>query len=456
MSEKLDKSLFKLASDRKFGYDAPFQTKPIGYYKDAWNRFKKNKASLVAGIILIILIIMAIIGPIIKPDNFRKNHVMHAQRLSSTYTELPPYIKGLEWIPLFDGKRTIVTSNLYTIQKLTDPEVVEKYGKILYTDLEKLKPAADGTYTIRVQFYNYVNYRFSNDMLTSLTTEELQQAYETQGHEGVGRLVTGEERVYRDAETGALLPNRTHRVYLEYFDFLDEVLDYRPEYWFGSNANGYDWFTLLWRGARVSLIVAFVVASINIIIGMIVGSISGYYGGRTDLIIQRIIEILAGIPFLALISLLVLRFGSSVFIVILAFTLTGWLGIQGTTRTQFYRYKGREYVLAARTLGANDFRIMTKHILPNAIGTLITSFVLYVPGVIFTESTYAYLGIINYTNLTSVGRMLADSQARLRDSTSLAFLILFPALFVSLLMLSFNLFGNGLRDAFNPSLRGVE
>ncbi|MFA7588983.1 MAG: ABC transporter permease [Acholeplasmataceae bacterium] len=454
MSEKkLDKSLFKLATDRDYSHDAAFETKPIGYYKDAWLRFKKNKASLVAAIILLILIFMAIIGPFIKPDNFRKNHVLHAQRLVS-YTELPPYVKALDWIPLFNGKRTIVSSNLATLRALDDPVNIEKYGKILYTDLDKVEPAADGTYKVTVQFYNYVNYQLSRSPM-SINTTDLKAAYEAQGNDGIGRIVTREERVFRNPD-GSLVEGQTHRVVVEYFVFLDEVFDYQPEYWFGVNNNGYDWFTLMWSGARVSLIVAFVVAIVNIIIGVIVGSISGYYGGNVDLIIQRLVEILAGIPFLALISLLVLRWGSSVGVIIIAFVLTGWLGIQGITRTQFYRYKGREYVLAARTLGASDFRIMSKHILPNAIGTLITSFVLYVPSVIFTESTYSYLGIINYTNTTSVGRMLADSQARLRDSTSLGFLILFPGIFVSLLMLSFNLFGNGLRDAFNPSLRGVE
>jgi oligopeptide transport system permease protein len=151
-----------------------------------------------------------------------------------------------------------------------------------------------------------------------------------------------------------------------------------------------------------------------------------------------------------------LRYGSSVGVVIIAFTLTGWLGISAVTRTQFYRYKNREYVLAARTLGASDIRIMYRHVLPNAVGTLITSFVLYIPSVIFSESTFSYLGIINYGDVTSVGRMLADAQTRLKVDKSLGFLVMYPALFVSFLMLSFNLFGNGLRDAFNPSLRGVE
>jgi oligopeptide transport system permease protein len=99
---------------------------------------------------------------------------------------------------------------------------------------------------------------------------------------------------------------------------------------------------------------------------------------------------------------------------------------------------------------------MYRHVLPNAVGTLITSFVLYIPSVIFSESTFSYLGIINYGDVTSVGRMLADAQTRLKVDKSLGFLVMYPALFVSFLMLSFNLFGNGLRDAFNPSLRGVE
>jgi oligopeptide transport system permease protein len=109
--------------------------------------------------------------------------------------------------------------------------------------------------------------------------------------------------------------------------------------------------------------------------------------------------------------------------------------------------------LAARTLGATDSRIIIRHIFPNAIGTLITSLVLYIPAVIFSESTFSFLGIINYAELMSVGRLLSTGQSVMKESF---YQVLFPSIFISLLMLSFNLFGNGLRDAFNPSLRGVE
>ena len=124
-------------------------------------------------------------------------------------------------------------------------------------------------------------------------------------------------------------------------------------------------------------------------------------------------------------------------------------------RMQFYRFKNQEYVLAARTLGASDKRIMFKHIFPNSLGTIITGSILSIPGMIFSESSLSYLGIINLQtgSMTSVGNMLSSAQKYL---TSYPYMMLFPALFICLLMLSFNLFGNGLRDAFNPSLRGSE
>ena len=129
--------------------------------------------------------------------------------------------------------------------------------------------------------------------------------------------------------------------------------------------------------------------------------------------------------------------------------------MSGTVRMQFYRFKNQEYVLAARTLGAKDPRIMFKHILPNALGTIITSVVLVIPGVIFSETSLSYLGIINLEtgSMTSVGTLLAGGQPYL---VTYPHMIVYPAIFISLLMLSFNLFGNGLRDAFNPSLRGTE
>ena len=167
---------------------------------------------------------------------------------------------------------------------------------------------------------------------------------------------------------------------------------------------------------------------------------------------------MSGIPFSVVTVLFQLHLSKKVGVVgalIFAFVLTGWIGMAGRVRMQFYRFKGQEYVLAARTLGASDRRIMFRHIFPNSLGTIITGTILVIPGVIFSESSLTYLGIINLesSTMTSVGTLLANGKQYLSTDP---FIIFYPSLFISLLEISFNLFGNGLRDAFNPSLRGVE
>jgi oligopeptide transport system permease protein len=221
-------------------------------------------------------------------------------------------------------------------------------------------------------------------------------------------------------------------------------------FWFGSDQLGRDMFTRVWIGTRISLILGISVVFINLSIGMVVGSIIGYYGGWIDLIFQRIMEVLGNIPFVPLAILIILMLGSGLQSLIIVFLIQGWIGPANNVRVQFYRFKNREYVLASRTLGASDPRVMFRHILPNGAGTIITAIALSVPLVIFMEAFLAYLGLgINAPN-PSLGTLLLDGQQNLLHYP---FLIVSPAIIIVLLMLSFNLLGNGLRDAFNPALR---
>lgn len=239
----------------------------------------------------------------------------------------------------------------------------------------------------------------------------------------------------------------------------DEYLIGRePSFLFGTNQNGQDIFSSLASGARFSFIMAIVIATVNIVIGALIGALEGYYGGAVDMIVERLKDIIGGIPFMVTIVLFREHLQKHVGVIgtlFFAYVLTGWLGTSGLVRTQFYRFKNQEYVLAARTLGAKDKRIIMKHIFPNAIGTFITSTVLVIPGFIFSESSLSYLGIINLatSNTTSVGTLLAGGEAYMQFYPHIIF---FPSIFISLLLISFNLFGNGLRDAFNPSLRGAD
>ena len=231
-----------------------------------------------------------------------------------------------------------------------------------------------------------------------------------------------------------------------------------PEFYFGTNIYGQDIFTCLAAGARLSFLLAFSVSLVNFLIGACYGAIEGYYGGAIDIIMERISDILNSVPFIVVATLFQMHLANKVGVLpclLFAFVLTGWVGMAARVRMQFYRFKGQEYVLAARTLGASDSRLIFKHIFPNSLGTIITGSVLAIPGVIFSESMLSYLGIVNLetSSLTSIGTMLSNGQGYL---STFPHIILFPALFISILEISFNLFGNGLRDAFNPSLRGAD
>ncbi|MEC9484479.1 MAG: ABC transporter permease [Candidatus Izemoplasma sp.] len=258
---------------------------------------------------------------------------------------------------------------------------------------------------------------------------------------------------------------------VEYYSY-ELILNYQlyagydelPYYLFGTDQAGRDLFKLLWIGTRTSLLIGFVVSAINITIGIIYGSISGYYGGTVDLLMQRFSEIVGRIPWLVTLAIFIAFFGPGLKTLIFILVISGWIGIAGITRTQFYRYKGREYVLASRTLGAKDSRLIFRHILPNGIGTIITTSILSIPYVIFSESTLSYLGFgighgqdfrvfgFSFTGV-SVGVLLSDARNYLVDRP---YLTLFPAILISILMITFNMFGNALRDAFNPALRGSE
>ena len=224
-----------------------------------------------------------------------------------------------------------------------------------------------------------------------------------------------------------------------------------PRYLLGSDDRGYDIIVYSFNGLKKSFLVSIIISAICLSFGLVWGSISGYFGGNVDLFMERFCEILSGVPSTVVITLVVLLLGDSLITFGLALCMTGWLGIAGRTRTQFYRFKGREYILASRTLGSSDMRLIFKHILPNSLGTIVTSSVLSIPSVIFSEASLSYLGILKGAN--SFGSVLSHNQKYI---SSFPMLIVFPSIIISLIMISFNLFGNGLRDALNPSLKGSE
>lgn len=449
----IDKSklVFINKSDTKIT-DVPMDTKEIGYYQDAWNRFKKNKASVIAFIIISILLVFVLIGPYLKDYELGKA----GSNDKAYFANLPAKIPGLEKLGIFDGTKTLSRGKKFLVDMYHS-----EYGHdiILEGMPEELKENPDHPdyasvtkLTVKVDYYKYRNYVLSirdednnPSAVQTYSQAEFQAALDKNTILEIVNVVSSLD-----------LNGDTIYTYQVRVDIFKEKLQQLPEdtyFWFGTDGDGRDLFTVLWEGSRISISIAVIVVIINAVVGLVLGAIAGYYGGTFDLIFDRFVDILSSIPFLAVITILIARFQSELWVIILAFTMTGWIGSYGSTRIQFYRFKNREYVLAAKTLGAKDGRIMFKHIFPNALGILITGFVLSIPTFIIGEATYSFLGIFDYGSVTSVGMLLNLGQQVMREHPHI---LLFPAVYISILMIAFNLFGNGLRDAFNPSLRGVE
>ncbi|MGZ4159820.1 MAG: ABC transporter permease, partial [Neobacillus sp.] len=253
----------------------------LNFWQDSWLRVRKNKGAVISLVVLVLLIIMAFVGPLISPYKFDTQ--------TTKYNNLPPRIQGLEnvhWLP-FDG----------TLSR------------------------RDGT------------------------------------------------------------------VYNAY-----EVRKVDAYYWFGTDNLGRDLFARTWKGTQVSLFIAFMAALVDMLIGVSYGAISGYLGGRTDSYMQRIIEVIVGIPNLIVVVLMILVLKPGIIPIIIALTITGWTSMARVVRGQVLKYKNQEFVLAAKTLGASDTSIIFKHMIPNMFGIIIINTMFSIPNAIFFEAFLSFIG----------------------------------------------------------------
>ena len=506
--------------------DQKFDDKPIGYFQDAWRRFCKNKASIVAAIIIICIVLFAVIVPffnasgigtsqdsyykrkgprnlflseigIATGDVFREqanaNAFIQAVALGiaadpNSHTNMPNFADALasdsdlkavtsldEIVTVQQGKKTNLMYS-YTVDEYLEVGFIYRqvsqteYDKIVAwqeeNEVQVLYPLID-TNNGYCRAPADANWWYkTNKSGTPMHTNDRGNVVETK-YDDINELVLEDNYkrdsegnlVYREYTGGGDINTAEYNVRVLYYNYYRYLHDGREaEFIFGTDRSGYDLAYRMAVGIRLSLLLSVCIFVINFILGAMYGAVEGYYGGTTDLVMEFIAYILSGIPFMVVATLFQIHLAAKagpVPSLLFAFVLTGWIGTASLVRTQFYRFKNQEYVMAARTLGAKDARVIWKHIFPNTLGTIITSSVLAIPGVIFSESMLSYLGIINLgsSTITSLGTLLSDASD---IWTSTPHLMLFPAAVISMLMICFNLFGNGLRDAFNPSLRGTE
>ncbi|MFC0189127.1 oligopeptide ABC transporter permease [Fictibacillus aquaticus] len=228
---------------------------------------------------------------------------------------------------------------------------------------------------------------------------------------------------------------------------LKQQKDY---FWFGTDALGRDQWTRIWEGTQVSLLIAFVAAILDLLIGITYGGISAFYGGKTDNYMQRFIEILIGIPNLVIIILLILILKPGITSIIIAMAISGWTGMARIVRAQILKLKGQEFVLASRTLGAGDKRLVSKHLIPNVLGPIIITTTFTIPTAIFFEAFLSFIGLGLRPPTASLGSLVNEG---FRSLQIFPHLMLIPSIIISLLMISFNMLGDGLRDALDPKMR---
>ena len=514
----IPKDKFTFVNEGERLTDQKFDDKPVSYFKDAWIRFKKSKASVVASVIIACIILYAFLAPLLitshestfmvnmyakKParvaslhdweafdggvnrdfsekglikavavgigaENWDGKGVSLEQGLASEYQPMIEIGEGKTVIgpgkkesKSFSGRidaylevgffyRSIKQDEL---QKILDWEA-ETGKKVLYPLIE------DNKWNVDKQD---ANYWYKSNKGTPVYTDENGKAKTMEYGEGM-MLEDNYKRddngdpIYWEYTGGGTFETAQLKVRVLYYNYYQYLYGSTPDYIMGTDSQGYDLALRIAGGIKLSLLVAVFVCFINFVLGSIYGAIEGYYGGTIDIVMERISDILWNVPFIVVATLFQIHLSAKLGAIpclLFAYVVTGWISTASRVRTQFYRFKTQEYVMAARTLGARDRRIIWKHIFPNSLGTIITSSALAIPSTMLSESMLSFLGIVKLgtAESTSLGTLLADASG---IWTNYPHLMIYPAVVISLLMICFNLFGNGLRDAFNPALRGVE
>ena len=401
----------------------------VSYWKDAWRRLRKNTVAMVALVIIILLAIFAFVGPAVVPYTY-KQQIRGSEALHPWHYSLEDQEKINAYMEEHSGAG-----------KLSPDEAVEQARK---------EAEAKGTTLSRVD----------EAKIRAKANVSQQQASDN------------EEKVTEADAVKAL--GIKHSM----FGYSNKELQKKAEgekvfpHVFGTDDQGRDIMVRVMVGARVSIIVGVCAALLVLVIGALYGSISGYCGGMVDTVMQRIVEIIYSIPEMLIILLLsatlkpaleqfqnsgdgilqslVTLLGPNLISMFIAFGLLYWVTMSRIIRGQILQLKQQEYVTAARALGAKGGCIITKHLLPNCIGQIVTTTFLQIPSAIFLESFLSFLGVGVSAPLTSLGSMCSEALSGL---TTYPYRLFIPAVILSVMILSLNLFGDGLRDALDPKLK---
>jgi oligopeptide transport system permease protein len=233
-------------------------------------------------------------------------------------------------------------------------------------------------------------------------------------------------------------------------DLTRRYLGPTADFWFGTDEFGRDMWTRVWAGTRVSLYIGFLAAFLDMFVGVTYGAVSGFLGGRLDDVLQRGIEILNGVPYLVIAILAMIVFQPGIITITIALGITGWTFMARIVRGRMIQLKDQEFTLASRSLGAGPVRLVWKHLIPNSLGLIVINLMFTIPAAIFAEAFLSFIGLGIQVPEASLGSLISDGAGELRFHP---YLLWFPSAVFCLLMICFNLLGDGLRDALDPKMR---
>lgn len=401
----------------------------VSYWKDAWRRLKRNTVAMVALGVIIFLFLFAFVGPLLIPYGY--------EQFNSGAEDLYPYHYSLEDKARLDNEVAARTASDVmdvdaTIAK-AEAEAAAKGEKLSSVEKAKIKAQA------KVASQNAS--KSASDLDPNTIRKEL----------GIKKKLFGysDEELQKKAAGENVFPHI-----------------------FGTDMYGRDILVRVMYGARVSMSVGIFAALLVLVIGALYGSISGYFGGRVDAVMQRIVELIYAVPEMLVILLIATAMkpiltdyvnsgegpiksfvgilGPNLISLFIAFGLLYWVTMSRIIRGQVLQLKQQEYVTAARALGASGGRIIRRHLLPNCIGQIVVTTCLQIPSAIFLESFLSYLGVGVSAPLPSLGSMATDALSGMYTYT---YRLIVPAVVLSVMILAFNLFGDGLRDALDPKLK---
>ena len=410
--------------------------KSVSYWRDAWRRFRSNTVSMVALFVFILILLFAFLGPALIPYDYEQQY-RTAQKLAPfEYSEeeqaiqnLAKHVDGFYATTLQAGSMTAIRKGNYVIH-------------------------ADGR-----------DYAFN----VSKAIEKSVLVYQKDAEEPL--VLVKIKNLEADGTWNESTPIETTDTPAEGAAEISLVKSIFPHV-FGTDSAGRDLMARTMFGARVSIIIGIAAALIVLVIGSVYGSISGLAGGKTDFIMMRFVELIYSIPEVLIVLLLqvVLKdplqawfdanktgfvgalgdLGSGIVSIFITFALLYWVTMGRIVRGQVLQLKKQEYVTAATALGASNWRIIRRHLLPNAIGALVITTCLQIPSAIFLESFLSFLGLGVSAPMASLGSLCSDA---LESITLYPYRLVFPAIILTLIVLTLNLIGDGLRDALDPRLK---